>query len=258
MKLPKNPPTDKEIHARNRMLTDNFPMKNLPIIPSVDWRGITFNDSTFTTELENECLENAKLTKLADEGKGPYPDTLGQYIKAHPVELKKMDESIPDELGLPLIPKKKHKRRAALDQRAEEDSDYLNWEFLFCFSDLKYNGDDEGDEVSKQILYELEGGDPKIDNLPLQPSVGLKVKPGPDWMWARLGIKHEDTGHITHVWQNTDSMNDKGVYQRIKLKFNIVNLNLFQQRSLYYLRGLNLNLCEKVSILPSCSVSKLM
>ncbi|XP_021342846.1 uncharacterized protein LOC110443143 isoform X2 [Mizuhopecten yessoensis] len=85
---------------------------------------------------------------------------------------------------------------------------------------LSLDEDDIGDlteERVNELLDDFGGGPPKIENLPIMPVIGLRVKPGPDWMWkfngvgifekgTVIGIDEEDKGWIRVKWDEHNGL----------------------------------------------------
>ncbi|XP_033750195.1 uncharacterized protein LOC117334606 isoform X2 [Pecten maximus] len=90
--------------------------------------------------------------------------------------------------------------------------------------DLHHPDDDDdiGDlteERVNELLDDFGGGPPSINNLPIMPRIGLRVKPGPDWMWrcngvgifeegTVIGIDKEDEGWIRVRWDKHDGLEE--------------------------------------------------
>ncbi|XP_060071146.1 uncharacterized protein LOC132551061 isoform X2 [Ylistrum balloti] len=82
--------------------------------------------------------------------------------------------------------------------------------------------DDIGDlteEQVNQLLDDFGGGPYNVDNLPNMPVVGLRVKPGPDWMWkcndvgiwdkgTVVSIDKEDEGWIRVKWDKHNGLEE--------------------------------------------------
>jgi hypothetical protein len=74
---------------------------------------------------------------------------------------------------------------------------------------IKGEDDAENDPLTKQKIEELlayyGGGPTQNDNLPDMPSMGTRVKIGPDWMWQKNNLPDNILGTIVSIDQE-----DKG------------------------------------------------
>ncbi|XP_069138194.1 uncharacterized protein [Argopecten irradians] len=70
--------------------------------------------------------------------------------------------------------------------------------------DLQHPDDDDDigeitEERVEELLEDFGGGPSAVDNLPNMPRLGLKVKPGPDWMWRCNGVGIFETGEVIGI-----------------------------------------------------------
>lgn len=59
--------------------------------------------------------------------------------------------------------------------------------------------DEITEEKIKELLEKYGTGPPKTDNLPKMPRIGLRVTPGPDWMWNQNGIPLNAVGTVIAI-----------------------------------------------------------
>ena len=149
-----------------------------------------------------------------------------------------MDRAVAIERGenpppLPPDPSRKHKPekkgRKSLEELLgidsdDDEEDGEEADIMFRLPGLIGEDDAENDPLTKQKIEELlayyGGGPTQNDNLPFMPSMGTRVKIGPDWMWQKnnlpeniigtiISIDQEDRGWVKVKWDQIPGSSER-------------------------------------------------
>lgn len=101
----------------------------------------------------------------------------------------------------------------------QQDDDMDDLPLPLCLDNDDGLGDLTEDDINN-LLEEFGSGPPQIENLPIMPDIGLKIKPGPDWMWKCNGVDIFDVGIVTSIDETDRGQCDIGnVLHIIKVDF---------------------------------------